>query len=82
MRITFHGNMAKISEFVKICETFRENIDVKAGRFIVDGKSILGLAAICTNPKIEAIIMTDNPMAQADFYDAIKEFIVEEEKNA
>lgn len=75
MRVSFDGNIDKVLDFVKICESFQDPVDVKAGRYMVDGRSLLGVAAICTMPTIEVTLLTTNPSAQQDFADAMKEFM-------
>lgn len=79
MQISFNGNMQKVVEFVKICEGFYEDIDVTTGRYVIDGKSIMGVAAICTTPKLDVQILTNNPDHLNKFEEAIKDFRSEED---
>lgn len=77
-KITFNNDIERVTDFVRICETFTENIDVIAGRYIVDAKSLMGVIAVCTTSSLKVRIITSNVYAIADFYDAIRDFIVEE----
>lgn len=77
-KISFNNDIERVTDFVRICETFSENIDVIAGHYTVDAKSLMGVIAVCTLPNLKAKILTSNVYAQTDFYDAIRDFLVEE----
>ena len=74
LKINFNGDIGKVTKFVTTCATFSEDIDVKAGRYIVDGKSLLGMCAISTMPDIEVDILTDDGFRIAVFQEIMKEF--------
>ena len=74
MRINFSGDINKVTKFVTTCSTFPEDIDVKAGRYVIDGKSLLGCCAISTLPDIEIDILTDDSFRRAVFQEVMKEF--------
>ena len=76
MRITFNNNINNVVKFVRICEQFAEDIDVHTSRFIVDGKSILGVSGICMYPDITVKIVTDKITKREEFYNAIADFAV------
>jgi phosphotransferase system HPr-like phosphotransfer protein len=78
MRITFSNNIDKVLEFVRVCEGFPEDIDVVAGRYVVDGKSILGVAGICTNKDLDVTINTDDMDRWVAFRIAMTPFLLEE----
>ena len=77
MRVSFGGNIDRVLDFVRICESFQDPVDVKAGRYMVDGRSLLGVMAICSMPTIDATLLTTNPSAQQDFADAMREYMME-----
>ena len=74
IKITFHSNIHEVLDFVDVCSSFPEDIDVFAGRYIVDGKSQMGVTAICTLPDIATVIHTDNEVNAGLFADAMKRF--------
>lgn len=78
MRINL-DNTIKVMDFVEVCKTFQEDVDVTSGRYNVDGKSLLGVLAISSRPDLNARIVTTNNMAIMDFMEAIKPFAAEED---
>lgn len=74
MRIRFN-NVDDVVKFVKICEGFSENIDVRSGRYMVDGKSVLGVTAICSMENIDADIVSNDDSRWIEFRNAIKDFL-------
>lgn len=78
MRIAFNNDINRVTDFVRICSAFQDEVDVKAGHYVIDGKSLLGMISICTRPDLDAKLLTTNPEAQEDFRDAIRDFIVGE----
>lgn len=74
MKINFNGDIGKVTKFVTTCAAFPEDIDVKAGRYVVDSKSLLGMCAICTLPDLEATILTNDGFRIAVFSEVMKEF--------
>ena len=58
---------------------FEGNIDVKQGRQIIDGKSILGIFSLNLTQPIEISINTDNVNTERDFYNFIKKWEVNDE---
>ena len=75
MRITFNNDINRVVHFVNICSTYKEDIDVKAGRYVLDGKSILGMCAICTMPHIEVTMLTDDDSRWIEFRNAIQDYL-------
>ena len=80
MRITFNNDIDRVLHFINICTTFKEDIDVKAGRYIIDGKSILGMCGICSMPNIDATIITDDQERWVAFRNAITDYLYTEEE--
>lgn len=67
-----------VLKFTRICEKFKEDIDVTDGHFIVNGKSQMGVVAISTSKELDATILTDDMPTWASFRNAIKEFVIDE----
>jgi len=75
MKLNFNGDINKVTKFVITCSTLPEDVDVRAGRYIVDGKSLLGMCAICTMPDLEADIITNDTFRVSVFNEVMKEFV-------
>lgn len=70
-------NINEALNFSHIAETFKEDVEVTDGRYIVDGKSNMGLLMIyASNKPLEVKIITNDITKQTDFYKAIHNFIV------
>jgi phosphotransferase system HPr-like phosphotransfer protein len=63
-----------VKTFSRICEGFNYDIDVYAGRYIVDGRSILGILSFDLTKVLNVKINTDDEEVIEKFSDAIKEF--------
>jgi len=50
-------------ELVKFSNEFADNVDVKCGSILVDGKSILGVLSIGFPTEVEVIFHSDNVYA-------------------
>lgn len=64
-----------VKDFVSIVMLYDFDIDLVSGRYAVDAKSIMGIFSLdlSSNP-IQLVAHTDEP---GDFFEKIKEFIVE-----
>jgi hypothetical protein len=60
------------ARFVLYCSSYEEDIDVIQGRFIIDGKSILGVSSLGFN-ELFVEIHTDNSYISEKFYKEVKE---------
>lgn len=69
--------MMKVYDFVKTCGTFESSIDVSSmnNRYIVDGKSLLGILGLDLSKNVRAILFSNNE-------DEINRFTTEMEKFA
>lgn len=64
-------------KFSRIAEKFSEDIDVTDGRYIVNGKSHVGLLMIIASGKpLDAKIITEDMGVWATFRNQIEEFLV------
>ena len=69
-----------VNSFVNTSTKYYEgDIDVKQGRQIIDGKSILGIFSLNLTQPIEISINTDNLNTERDFYIFIKKWEVNDE---
>lgn len=66
------------NEFVNVCGSFEEDVDYKYNRYIIDGKSIMGILSCDLNKTAEVEILTDDPEVISSFEKAIEKWIVEE----
>lgn len=66
------------NEFVDVCESFEEDVNYLHGRFIIDGKSIMGVLSCDISEVAIAEIVTDDPKIIGNFEKAIEKWIVEE----
>lgn len=65
-KITIRLNtVERIKSFCKVCEHFTSNIDVYSGRYIVDGKSLIGIMSLNNLNDVQVMIDTWD---EAEFY--------------
>ena len=62
-----------VKSFVNIANRYPYDIDLRVGRHVVDGKSILGIFSLDLSKELTLNIHSDDC---ADFLDAIKKYIV------
>jgi len=71
------NTIENVNDFAKICSKYENcNIDVKQGRQIIDGKSILGIYSLNLLKNLEVSIDTTNKCMKKDFYEEIKKWEV------
>lgn len=74
------NTISDVNNFSSACTKYYEgNIDVKQGRQIVDGKSILGIFSLNLMEPLDVDITTDNKYTEHDFYNFIKKWSVKNE---
>ena len=54
------SSMKDVRNFINVTSMFEEDIDIIKGRYVVDGKSIMGIFTIDLSKPIEVRIYTDN----------------------
>lgn len=70
-----------VNSFVNANSRYYEgDIDVRQGRQIIDGKSILGMYSLNLIEPLDVTINTDNKNTECDFYNFIKKWSVNEEE--
>lgn len=66
-----------VYKFVSICEKCHdENIDVKQGRHVIDGKSILGIFSLNLLEPVEVVIDSVNDSNMITFHNNIEKWRV------
>lgn len=63
-----------VKEFVNICSKYDVDIDVKQGKFTVDGKSILGIFSLNLMDKLDVYILTKDERVILDFKQKISKW--------
>lgn len=58
-----------VKEFVKISEKYKyDSIEVKQGRWIIDGKSIMGVFSLNLTQELDVNIDSESEESEIDFY--------------
>ena len=66
-----------VKNFVQICEGYRKcSIDVKQGRWIIDGKSMMGIFSLNLTEPLKVIIDYENDNVKLNFYKDIKKWAI------
>lgn len=68
------NNIETAKQFVKICKCYNEEINVYSGRYIIDGKSILGILSLNLLNPVEAEIVSVDNIAINSFTNLMKQF--------
>lgn len=71
-------DVISVGIFVKTCEQFDEEVDYKYNRYIINGKSIMGILSCDLSKPAEVNILTKDPDVIKEFEKAIEKWIVEE----
>lgn len=66
------SSLEKVNELVKICERYDTDIDIEYGRYIINGKSVLGVASLLGNI-VKVIVNTNDNLLIEYFYRDLKE---------
>lgn len=58
-----------VKEFVSICEKYKyDSIEVKQGRWIIDGKSIMGVFSLNLTQELDVNIDSESEESKINFY--------------
>ena len=49
-----------VKEFIKIAQDITGNVEVKSGKYVVDGKSILGIFSLDLSQPVELVCESEN----------------------
>lgn len=72
------NTIEKVKCFVESIVKFEEDIDVISGRFVLDGKSIMGLFSLDLSKDIYVTIHTNDKDVYENFLEEIGQFRVDE----
>lgn len=61
-------------EFVKICQSYQDDINLYYGHQQIDAKSILGVVSCGCNQKLKVEILTDKFRNKTDFVEQMQKF--------
>lgn len=75
-------NANNIALFTQKCSEYKCDIDYQVGRYIIDAKSIMGVLSIGIGKVVTVKINTNDKKVVKDFYENIKLWITEEEKES
>ena len=67
------STIADVRDFVNIVAAFDGDIDLISGRYVVDGKSIMGIFSLDLSAPLELVIYGDH---EQEVIEKIKKFIV------
>ena len=73
------NSIQDVQNFVRIVSTLKANIDLHSGRYIVDGKSIMGIFSLDLMNPIKLVAHSDSPEYVLEALNAVKDFVVDEE---
>lgn len=65
----------RVKKFVSIAANFKDDLDLAAGRYVIDGKSIMGIFSLNLFDPLELTIHAEEDEAK-EFLEAIDEFVV------
>ncbi len=69
-------NVERAKEFVAIAEKFKGDIDLLSGRYIVNGKSILGVLSLVLSDHMTASLHSDDQEELDKFAEVMKPFMI------
>lgn len=63
--------------FVKICNEFEEDIDIKYGRYTIDAKSVMGVLSMPLDKDFTIVMHTDSKEVENHFKELIDLWLME-----
>lgn len=67
------NSVDKVKSFVGVAQGFSGDIDVLSGKYIIDGKSIMGLLSLDLTRELELVLMGDTKETEVSFKNALTE---------
>ncbi len=68
------NNYNNAQKFNKVVNTFNDDIDVIKGRYIIDGKSLMGLFTLDLSKPVDVVLWSDDRNDIERFNEVMKEF--------
>lgn len=75
LKIRLH-DIHDVNCFVRSLEYYEGDVTVKQGRYLVDGRSFLGICSLRLREAVDVEIITNNKQAECDFYQMLKKWSV------
>lgn len=66
------GTVAHVKDFVHVTEKFIEDIDLVKGRYVVDGKSIMGIFSLDLSQPVDVCIYTEDDNRADEFFKEVE----------
>lgn len=73
IEVTFNTAL-EAEEFVKICQSYKDDINLYYGHQQIDAKSILGVVSCGCNKNLKVEILTDTYRNKVDFVQQMQKF--------
>ena len=67
----------KVKAFCAVTTTFDGDVTLHSGKYIIDGKSIMGIFSLDLSKPIDIIVTTDNPSSFNTFMPELTKFLNE-----
>lgn len=67
------GSVEAVKEFVQLASEYKEDVDLRSGRYQVDGKSIMGIFSLDLTSPMEVQVYGEKP---EEFLAKIEQFLV------
>lgn len=66
------NNTNSVKDFVKETSHFNGNLDMISGRYVVDGKSIMGLFSLDLSKEVEIVVHGISEVEEKEFIETLK----------
>lgn len=70
----------KVKEFVHIAESVPEDVTVVSGRYVIDGKSIMGILSLNLLEPVTVDVLTSNTDLKIQFFKRLETFAYKKDK--
>ena len=72
------NSVENVKEFLSIANSFKEDVDILSGRYMLDAKSIMGIFSLDLSKEVIVQIHTTDDNVYNNFIARIENFIVKE----
>lgn len=69
------SSVEQIEELVKLCESFKEDIDLSSGSVVVDAKSFMGVTGMGIGKDLKITINSSDDTVKNLFYSKVNEIL-------
>ena len=73
-RVIKLNSIEKVKDFVSRVSTFECDVDIIYGRYVIDGKSVMGIFSLNLMNPITAMILSDDEEELKRFSDTMEDF--------